>query len=261
LLTGNAILDALGNLGDSAPRLQVELVDLECGPAERDISKPIADVYFPTGCLLAKCIRTRSGTLPQVATVGHSGMLGLPVFLGSRQPMFEVRTVIAGPALRMRVDAFLDIVEGGPAVRRLVRRYTRALILAIAQQSICNLLCRADQRVARWLLFASDEVGTDRLVVTHERVAQLLLMRRATVTESCHRLEAEGAIWHDRGSVVIVDRPRLEGLSCDCYRTIRAGYDGIVRTGDRRTPAGGGRGGTTYADRGKRRPYASSRSW
>jgi hypothetical protein len=52
-------------------------------------------------------------------------------------------------------------------------------------------------------------------------MAQMLGVRRASVTVAAGDLEQRGAIRHRRGHIRVVDRMRLEALSCECYFVIR----------------------------------------
>jgi Crp-like helix-turn-helix domain len=64
-------------------------------------------------------------------------------------------------------------------------------------------------------------VGTDQFDITHELLGQMLGCRRATVSLTAAVLQGAGLIRYRRGHVAILDRPRLEEASCECYRVIR----------------------------------------
>jgi DNA-binding transcriptional regulator YhcF (GntR family) len=86
-----------------------------------------------------------------------------------------------------------------------------------------------DRRCARWLLLSHDRVPGDEIPLTQEFLAQMLGVRRATVTTAASILQRAGFIRSRRGRVLIVDREGLEGASCECYRVIRAEYERLVR--------------------------------
>ena len=94
--------------------------------------------------------------------------------------------------------------------------HARALLLQL-QLAACNALHRVDGRMARWLLQLHDRVPGDFLPVTQEGLAQLLGVRRTTVTLTMSKLRAAGAIPSDRRGFVEIDRARLERVACCCY--------------------------------------------
>ena len=90
-----------------------------------------------------------------------------------------------------------------------------------AQSTACNRLHDVPQRCARWLLMTADRADSDEFALTHEFLAIMLGVRRATVTEAAGALQEAGLIRYARGHITLVDRPRLEAAACECYRTMR----------------------------------------
>jgi hypothetical protein len=89
----------------------------------------------------------------------------------------------------------------------------------------CNALHRVDGRAARWLLQLHDRVPDDVLPLTQEALAQLLGVRRTTVTLTMSNLRAAGAIPSDRRGFVAINRTRLESVACDCYALMQRTID------------------------------------
>jgi CRP-like cAMP-binding protein len=69
-----------------------------------------------------------------------------------------------------------------------------------------------------------DRLGTDELPLTHEFMALMLGTRRASVTEVLGPLQERGLIKSSRGIVTVLDRPKLEAASCECYATVQKEY-------------------------------------
>ena len=110
-----------------------------------------------------------------------------------------------------------------------MRRYT-AYSLRYANQTIaCNLLHSVEQRVCRWLLMCHDRVGKDEFTLTHEFLAEMLGVRRQTVTTIAGMLQTASTITYRRGVVRILNRKKLEAASCECYEVTRAFYDRIMQ--------------------------------
>ena len=53
-------------------------------------------------------------------------------------------------------------------------------------------------------------------------------MRRAGVTAALGALQGAGLVQYARGSVVVLDRPRLQEASCGCYHITRTAYDRLL---------------------------------
>jgi CRP-like cAMP-binding protein len=110
----------------------------------------------------------------------------------------------------------------------IVNRDTLALFTQTAQAAFCNRTHPMTERCARWLLLTDDRVAGPDFPLTHEFLAQMLGVRRATVSEAMAALQEAGLITYARGIVRIVDRPGLEAASCACYRIIRDEYRRLI---------------------------------
>jgi CRP-like cAMP-binding protein len=101
-------------------------------------------------------------------------------------------------------------------------RYTQSLITQMAQTAVCNRHHSVDQQLCRWLLLSIDRLPTPELVMTQELIANMLGVRREGVTEAAGKLQKAGVISYRRGHISVLDRPKLEQMSCECYEVVRA---------------------------------------
>ena len=136
---------------------------------------------------------------------------------------------VSGRALRMEAGVFLAELDRNGPLGELVRRYVQALFGQISQAAACNRLHSNEERLSRWLLMSHDRVGVDEFAITHEFLGQMLGSRRATVTLSAGILQAAGLIRYHRGLVTVIDRPGLEGVSCECYGVIKDELDRVIQ--------------------------------
>jgi CRP-like cAMP-binding protein len=134
----------------------------------------------------------------------------------------------AGLALRIKAKALLDEFARGSKLQFLLLRYTQALITQISQTAVCNRLHTVEQQLSRWLLLSHDRVQSNELVMTQELIADMLGVRREGVTVAAGRLQASGAISYLRGRIKILDRHKLEAISCECYQVVKDEFDRLL---------------------------------
>jgi CRP-like cAMP-binding protein len=205
-----------------------------------DRGAPIPALYFPIDAVVSILTTLSDGAGVEIATVGNEGMVGSSVVLGSHtMPAREFCQVqVPGRLLRMDRAAFIDVLARDEPFRHVVHRYVRALFSQIAQQVACNALHSVEERCCRWLLLTHDRVQTDSFPITQEFLAQMLGVRRASVTLAAGTLQQAGLIHYRRGTMTIVDREGLEDVSCECYQVLRAEFDRLLGpTPPRRTRA------------------------
>ena len=175
---------------------------------------------------------SREGSTVEVGPVGCDGMVGLPVFLGGETDPLEA-FVQVGPveAVRLPTPAFLALVEDCPDFEQVMRRYVQWSHFGMAQWVLCARLHPVEERMARWLLMCHDRLGTDQFPLTHEYLADMLGVRRASVTIAAGVLRKGGLIEYHRGVVTILDRPRLEEAACECNRVTAEEYRRLMGRG------------------------------
>jgi hypothetical protein len=110
----------------------------------------------------------------------------------------------------------------------ILLRYTQALITQMAQTAVCNRHHSVDQQLCRWLLLSLDRLPSTELTMTQELIANMLGVRREGVTEAAGKLQKLGVITYRRGQITVLDRPRLEQLSCECYAVVKKETDRLL---------------------------------
>jgi CRP-like cAMP-binding protein len=196
---------------------------------QEDSRGGLSHVYFPTSGMISLTVLMENGKEVEAGTIGNEGMIGLSVAHGLDFSPTKAISQISGEGLRIPVAAFLKALKPGGTLDRLVRRYT-AYSLRYANQTIaCNLLHSVEQRMGRWLLMCRDRVEKDEFTLTHEFLAEMLGVRRQTVTVIAGTLQAAGVITYHRGVIRILNRKKLETASCECYGVTKALYDRIMQ--------------------------------
>jgi hypothetical protein len=70
-----------------------------------------------------------------------------------------------------------------------------------------------------------DPWASNRLSLTHERMSNLLGVRREGVTGASGNLAAAGLISYRRGCVTVLDRAGMEARVCECYDVVKTEVD------------------------------------
>jgi CRP-like cAMP-binding protein len=206
----------------------LDLVALGLKQSIAEPGKPFTHVYFPLGGVMSLVMEMQEGDVVEVATVGIEGMLGVPVLLGAEESPTRVFCQIPGDAARMKAAAFVEHLKTSPKIARLLQRYAQALTNQIAQTAACNHAHAIEQRMCRWLLMTHDRVGENDFPLTQEFLAQMLGVRRPSVTVVAGMLQQAGLVRYSRGRITIVNREGLEAASCECYRRVKAEHERLV---------------------------------
>jgi CRP-like cAMP-binding protein len=78
-----------------------------------------------------------------------------------------------------------------------------------------------EARFCRWLLQTRDRAESDTVPLTQEYLAEMLGVRRTSVTDIAIKMHRASVIDYSRGVIKIIDVPKLKELSCECYEALR----------------------------------------
>jgi len=226
--TGNKLLDRLPESELRSLLPSWEAISLPQGQELFKQNGSMSHVYFPTSGVCS-VVNVTEDDMVEAETIGNEGMLGIPIILGLDFSPIQAISQVSGGGLRMSAQSFLRVMQPGGPLDKLMRRYVAFSMRNAHQTVACNALHALEERMSRWLLMAHDRVGKDEFVLTQEFMAEMLGVRRQTVSVVAGTLQSAGFISYRRGVLRIVDREGLESASCDCYETIRAFFDRIVK--------------------------------
>jgi CRP-like cAMP-binding protein len=224
----NHILAALPTQHYRRIEAKLEVARFERSQPLHPPDKPISHVYFPRTGVASVVSRVSEGGTIEVATIGNEGVVGVAAYLADGRSPMEVFVQVPGEAVRMSADAFRQEIRAGGPLRDIVRRYTQALLNQLGRSAVCNRVHPTDERCARWLLMSHDRVLGDQVALTQEFLAEMLGVRRATVTRVAGLLKKRKLIDYHRGTIRVLDREGLERASCDCYSFIRSEHERLV---------------------------------
>ncbi|WP_342245513.1 Crp/Fnr family transcriptional regulator [Pseudomonas sp. OTU5201] len=207
---------------------QLELVPLPLGKVVYESGDTLRHVFFPTDSIVSLLYVMENGSSAEISVVGNEGVIGLAVFMGGESTPSRAIVQSAGHAYRLHGHQLKAEVNRHGGLLFLMLRYTQALITQMAQTAVCNRHHSIDQQLCRWLLLSLDRLPSNHLTMTQELIANMLGVRREGVTDAAGKLQKLGVIEYSRGHITVLDRPRLEALSCECYAVVKKETDRLL---------------------------------
>jgi CRP-like cAMP-binding protein len=221
----NNILDALP--AEERERLfpHLTLVEMPLGMVLYEAGEALRHIYFPTDSIVSLLYVMKDGASAEIAVVGNEGAIGVSLFMGGETTPSRGIVQSAGSAYRLSGRRLKQEFERHGQLLHVLLRYTQSLITQMAQTAVCNRHHSIDQQLCRWLLLSLDRLPSNRLNMTQELIANMLGVRREGVTGAAGNLQDLGVIHYSRGRITVLDRPKLEQLSCECYAVVKQETD------------------------------------
>lgn len=195
-------------------------VSLEIETVLHQMDDRVEHMYFPLSGMISLVIASPEGGTIEIAAVGNEGVVDTLVALGGERSHWRALIQLGGDFLRIGTADFLRELERSAALTDLTNRFAQALTVQISQSVMCNGLHSVEQRICRWLLMTHDRAGRDEMHLTQQFLADMLGVRRPTVTVAAGMLQKAGFVEYSRGKVLVLDRQGLEDTSCECYAEV-----------------------------------------
>jgi CRP-like cAMP-binding protein len=212
-----------GLTAEDAALLRTHLTprELRVGDMLQQCGDRTDEVVFPHSgvAILTAPLHQASGA--GIALIGRDGLVGGFAAAASAPATCNCEIFIAGQASSISASAFRYALDRSPSLRQWASQFDNALMAQVQQTAVCNAAHSVEARVCRWLLEVQDRSGGERIPLTQGALAQLLGVRRTTVTLVAGHLEAARAIDCRRGFMQVVDRTALERRCCDCYASLK----------------------------------------
>ena len=218
---GNWLLDALPNVDYERLLDDLHPVSLSLGDVLYESGVQMEYAYFPTTFHASVLYTMINGATAEMGLVGNEGVLGVALFMGGDTTPNRAVVQGAGQGLKLPAQTMRTEFSRGGEFQHLLLRYTQGLLTQISQTAVCNRLHSVEQRLCRWLLMTRDRTNSDELEMTQEFISNMLGVRREGVTHAAQILQQHGLISYARAHIRILDRLKLEGHVCECYRVVR----------------------------------------
>ncbi len=222
--SGNRLLDALPAGDRVGLEADLEIVTIEAHKFTHAAGSVVSHVDFPIDAVLSVVATLENGDSVEVGSVGSEGFVETDAALNSDLSQRTSFCQVRGTVGRMTIERFDARMAGSVTFARYMRRNVRAALFSAQQFAACNVKHSILQRCARWLSMTEDRVGSAAFTLTHEFLAIMLGVRRASVSEAADALQSMGAITYRRGAVRVLDHTLLNATACECYEACKLAF-------------------------------------
>jgi len=206
----------------------LETISMPLGKVLYESGDRMTHVYFPTTAIISLLYIMENGGTAEIGIAGNNGLVGIALFMGGETTTNRAIVQSGGRSVRMRAEAVRTEFAMGGMFQKLLLLYAQALMTQISQTAVCNRLHNIEQQLCRWLLINHDQLQTNELVMTHDLVANMLGVRRESVSLAAAELQNKDVIRYVRGTITILDRAKLENVACECYQVVMDEYDRLL---------------------------------
>jgi CRP-like cAMP-binding protein len=138
---------------------------------------------------------------------------------------------VGGAASVISSNHVREFADELPAFRGLLVKYEQFFLAQVQQTAACNAAHTLQARTCKWLLRMHDLVGVD-LPLTQELLAQMMGVRRTSVTDVAGDLQRAGMITYSRGRIHIVNLELIRQWACECDEDVRSHYRRIFASNE-----------------------------
>jgi CRP-like cAMP-binding protein len=192
-------------------------------------NQPIDYAYFAETGMISVVSIMDDGRSIEVGTIGREGVAGAVLLHGTTTVPYQYFIQLAGHGHRVDAEAFRHFAKRHTEANELILRWETTFHSQTMQSAACNGLHSTTQRCCRWILMSQDRINGDTFALTHEFLALMLGVRRASVSDVLKPLQEHGWITSKHGEITILDRGGLESGSCECYRIIKERQQALLK--------------------------------
>jgi len=226
----NRILASLPTNIVTALQPRLHDVDLPFGTVVADIGQPVSQVYFPYSGVISIVVEMEVGEMIETAMIGRDGAANALAALNGQTSFHKAIVQIAGTASVIQADALRTIADDFPQLRSALLGHEQALLAQTQQSAACNASHSVEARMCRWLLRMYDLTQSSNFSLTQEFLAQMLGVRRTSVSLVAGALQKAGLIKYRRGNIHLENVEEIRNSACECYDRIRLHYERHFKT-------------------------------
>jgi CRP-like cAMP-binding protein len=194
-----------------------------------EVGETLKRAYLPHRGVISLIVKLARGEHVQIAMIGRDSIFGSFSALGDAVALNSAVVLVPGVASAIDVDRLRAASDQSATFRATLVRHGLAIYAQVQQTAGCNAAHTVESRLARCLLQTYDLSGGDKLVLTQESMAQMIGARRNSVSLVANTLQQAKYIQYSRGHIEITNMDGLSKTSCECYATVKAQYDRLLR--------------------------------
>jgi hypothetical protein len=188
------------------------------------------DDLLPHVGIISLVVEMQVGDMIETAMVGRDGVVNATSALDGKIALHKGLVQAAGVASVINPDALRKVADEFAPFRSILIRHEQILLAQAQQSAGCNASHTVEARMCRWLLRIRDLIQSDEVDLTQEFLAQMLGVRRTSVSLVASTLQKAGWISYRRGKIRITDVEGLKSGACECYERVRSHYERLVVT-------------------------------
>jgi len=193
-----------------------------------EADQQIRHVYFPTGAVVSLVITLSTGETVEAAMVGSDGVVGASAALDGKVSLSRGIIQLGGDMIVCDIEAVKRAALQSPELLSLLIRHEQTVYAQAQQSAACFATHQVEARLCRWLLRARDLSESDNLPFTQEYLAEMLGVRRTSVTAVAQTLQEAGLIKYARGKIQIMNAKELQESACECYGSVKSLYQRLI---------------------------------
>lgn len=212
----NGLISQLDAADQALLLRRAKIVTLNVGDVLSTSDALTSRIYFPVSGAIALYVGRHGKNTPvglAVGLIGAEGAAGLQAALGFGAGNLNMVVQSTGQAY---------VVDGAIAQRLVNRR--RKMLLQFSRylwtvfDNIAVLASRPYTqdikiRLAHWLLLSAERCAPDPLVLTHAQIAQMLGVRRASISIAAREMKLKRYINYSRGQITLLNMSALHALA------------------------------------------------
>ena len=196
----------------------------------------IPRVYFPHTGVISLVVSLSEGEMVEVAMIGRDGAFGASMVRDGAISLNDAMVQLPGVAFTLELPHFRRAAEHSVMFREALVRQEQALLIQAQQSAACNAYHSVEARLSRWLLRMHDLFDSHNLPLTQGFLAQMIGVRRNSVSLVANTLQQAGLIRYSRGHIEITNLEGLKETSCECYETVKMRCDTLADVDRHRHP-------------------------
>ncbi|MGV0960226.1 MAG: Crp/Fnr family transcriptional regulator [Limnohabitans sp.] len=167
-------------------------------------------VHFLTGACVTLWVSNPDHPSLAMGLIGSEGVVGLGAALGQNTQHLYFEVQKTGQAWCADSLELQHLLQSQSSLLWPVARYLWQMTNDIAQMAASIQCDGIPTRLAAWLVLCAQRMQSQQLHLTHDQLAQMMGVRRVSITLAAVALKELGLIDYKRGAINILDMSGLE---------------------------------------------------